>query len=153
MSKTWKAVLGVILIFIFGFASGVVCTSIVVQRKALAFLQHPLVSVNEALEKRLTRNLGLDESQKTQVDGFFKENLKERRDLQMQIQPQVQTLNKETMRQVRSVLRPDQAERFNQNLDDLRKRFGKTALNPNGDVPFQSDSPATNASTGSPAWH
>ena len=135
MTPHWKAVIGVVLIFIFGFLSGIVCTSIVAQRKIAAFYQHPAVSLSEIMEKRLTKNLDLDANQKQQVHQYFVENLDHRKQIQQGIQPQVQMLNLETFRQINVILRPDQRDRFHQNILGMRKRFPRNPLNPNASVP------------------
>ena len=129
MNNTWKAVLGVVLIYIFGCFSGIVSTSIFFHQKMLNFWHNPAVAVSAALEKRLTGNLALDANQKQQVHGYFMENLTQRKELQKEIQPRVETLNRQTVQQITAVLRPEQVELFNQNVDRLRKRFGATASN------------------------
>ena len=154
MSKTWKAVLGVILIYVFGCFSGAVSTSIFFHHRMLAVLQHPAVAVSEALEKRLTGNLGLDANQKEQVHAYFLENLQHRQALQKEIQPRVQTLNRLTVQQVTAILRPDQAELFHQNVEKLRKRLGANASNldtENSSAPqVQPAAPATTSGATNP---
>jgi hypothetical protein len=154
MNKTWKAVLGVILIYIFGCFSGVVSTSIFFHHRMLVFLQHPAVALSAALEKRLTGNLGLDANQKQQVHDYFLENLQQRKQLQKQIQPQVQMLNQQTVQQVTAILHPDQAELFHQNVEQFRKRMAANAVNPNTENPSASQvqpaAPATNSGAGNP---
>ena len=135
MNKTWKAVLGVILIYLFGCFSGAVSTSIVFHHKMAAFLQHPGVVMTEAREKRLTGNLGLDANQKQQVHEHFLENLQRRKELQMEIKPQVQMLNRQTLQQVVAILHPDQTERFQQNLERFRKRLAANASNQDAENP------------------
>ena len=153
MSKTWKAILGVILIFVFGFFSGIVVSSIVVKHKMAEFLKHPMVAISAALEKRLTGNLNLDADQKKQVDAYFKENLQRRRELQMQIQPQVQAANQTTFQEIKAVLRPDQAERFQTNVDALRQRIAKFTSDANSEFLPQPVSPAPSSSSGNPSGH
>ena len=131
MTTVWKAVLGVILIFIFGFISGIACTSIFIHHKMEAFLKHPGATVTAALETRLTGNLSLDADQKQKVDQLFDDNLKQRKEMQKQIQPQIRMLNLETIRQINVLLKPEQQERFHQNVEQLRKRIGQTAFNGN----------------------
>ena len=154
MNKTWKAVLGVILIYIFGCLSGSVCTSIFFHHRLLAFLQHPGVALSAALENRLTGNLGLDADQKQKVHECFLENLQNRKELQKQIQPQVQMLNRQTRQQITAILRPDQAELFQQNIEKFRKRFGAIARNQDTENPpapqVQSAGPTTNSGAGHP---
>lgn len=154
MTSHWKAVLGVILIYIFGCFSGVVSTSIFFHQKMLYFLQHPGVVASAALEKRLTGNLHLDADQKQQVHTYFLENLQKRKDLQKTIQPQVLMLNLQTFQQITAILHPDQAELFQQNVEKFRKRSGAAALNPSAGNPSASNAqpapPATNSGAGSP---
>ncbi len=129
MTTHWKAILGVILIFILGFTSGVVCSSIFVQRKLAAFMQHPGATAEAAMEKRLVRNLNLDPKQKQQIHDYLLDNLQQRKDLNLQIQPQVRALNVQTFQQINAVLRPDQQEIFRQNIEKFRNRFAKAAAN------------------------
>jgi len=123
MSTRWKAILGVILVYLFGCFSGGAVVSIIVHHKILAILQHPALAATEAMERRLTGNLHLDPTQKTEVHGYFMENLQQRKVLQKQIQPQVRALNEQTVDQITAVLHPDQAVIFHQNVDLLRKKF------------------------------
>jgi len=153
MTSAWKAVLGVILIFILGFLSGIVGTSIFVHRKVAAFLNHPAVVLMDAMEQRLTKGLDLDAKQKEQLHDYFMDNLQQHKQLQAQIQPQVQLLNEETVRQITAALRPDQQQRFDKNLDDLQNRFWKYASSPdesNPPGPAAQPIAATNSGTGAP---
>jgi hypothetical protein len=154
MNKTWKAVLGVILIYIFGCFSGAVSTSIFFHHRMLDFLQQPGVALSAALEKRLTGNLGLNANQQKQVDGYFLENLQHRKELQKEIQPRVQTLNRQTIQQVTAILHPDQTERFHQNFEKFRKRMRANASNHDTENPsaplVQPSGPVTNSGAGNP---
>jgi hypothetical protein len=154
MNKTWKAVLGVILIYTFGCFSGAVSTSIFFHHRMLNILQHPAVAMTAILEKRLTGNLGLDANQKQQVHGYFQDYLAHRKELQKQIQPQVEALNRQTRQQIAAILRPDQAELFQQNIEKARKRWGASVSNQNTESPpapqVQPSGPATNSGAGNP---
>jgi LPS O-antigen subunit length determinant protein (WzzB/FepE family) len=154
MTSHWKAVLGVILIYLFGCFSGVVSTSIFFHHKLLEFLKHPSVAELAVLEKQLTGNLGLDEDQKKQVHACFLENLEQRKELQKQIQPQVQALNQQTRQQITAILHPGQVELFNQNIEKFRKHWAPTAFNQNAEnpssPPVQPAGAATNSGAGQP---
>jgi hypothetical protein len=134
MTSHWKAILGVVLIFILGFAAGMVCSSIFVHHKIVDFLQHPGAVAEAAMEKKLTHNLALDENQRQQIHGYFMENLQSRRELNKQIQPGVRIVNLATYREINSVLRPDQRELFRKNLEELRNRTSKVAADTGGDT-------------------
>jgi LPS O-antigen subunit length determinant protein (WzzB/FepE family) len=146
MRTHWKAILGVVLIFILGFASGTVGSSIFFHRKLAAFLQHPGAVAEAALEKRLTRHLDLDENQKKQIHAYFLENLQQHKELNKQIQPQMRLANQQTFQEINATLRPDQQERFRQNIEEFRNRFAKVAatgdlenLPPTGSAPPKSN--------------
>ena len=154
MNKTWKAVLGIVLIFIFGCVSGAISTSIVFHHKMAAFLQHPGMAMTEAREKRLTGNLGLDANQKQQVHEYFLQNLEQQKELQKEIQPQVQALNRQTRQQIAAILRPDQKDLFHKNVERFGKRAramasGQETENPSS-TPVQPAAPATNSGAGQP---
>ncbi len=133
MNTRWKAVVGVILIYLFGCLSGAFLTGIIVHHKMQEFLRHPAVAVSTALEKRLTGNLDLDVNQKQQIRQYFVENLEKRKEIQQQNQPQIQMLNRQTFMEINGILHPDQTERFRQNIAELRKRFGTAGLNPDAE--------------------
>jgi hypothetical protein len=144
MSSQWKAVLGVILIFLFGWASGALCTTLFFAHRTEELIKRGPETVVDLLERRLTRNLHLDADQQQQIHGLFMENVNERRELQRQIQPEVQRLNWQTFRQISAILRPEQRQILRQNLETFRQRFGKYALNPNADSPQTTEPPADN---------
>jgi len=133
MSPHWKAVLGVIFVFFFGCASGWLGSSMLHYRQTAQILRGNPDVLADLLERRMTRNLGVDETQKAQIRDFLMENLRQRRQLQTQIQPQIQVLNQRTLKEINAVLRADQVEQLHQNLVEFRQRFGKNPFNPNAD--------------------
>ena len=149
MKSNWKAIVGVLLIYIFGCFSGAISISIFFHHKMAAFLQHPGVVLSAALEKRLTGNLGLDATQKEHVHDYFLENLQHRKELQHQIQPQVQTLNSQTVKQIAAILRPEQVDLFHQNIERFRQHLGANSFNPTTEElsapQIQTNAPATNS--------
>jgi hypothetical protein len=145
MTSPWKAVFGVILVFVLGCLSGWFGASVVHYRETTQFLQGGPEAVAKLLETRLTRNLHLDAGQQQQVHQYFIDNLVQRRQLQMQIQPQVQLLNRETFQKINAILRPDQQEIFRQNITLFRQRTGKSPFNPNPAIQPLPDA-ATNGS-------
>src|SRR5258708_37530056 len=110
MSSHWKAVLGIILIFVFGCLSGVLSTSIYFHHEAIDVFTGGPEGAAKLMERRMTHNLVLDENQRQKIHELFMENMRQRKLLQKEIQPQVQTLNRETFKQINAVLRPEQRE-------------------------------------------
>jgi hypothetical protein len=154
MSSHWKAVFGIILIFLFGCLAGAVSTSIFFHHRMLIVLQHPAASLSAALEKRLTRNLNLDANQQQQIHGYFLENLDRRKELQKQNKPEVQLLNHRTLQEIVADLRPDQAEQFRKNVRESRQRSWREAPDPDdqdGAGPLgQASNDQTNSGTNTP---
>lgn len=150
MSASWKAIVGIILIFIFGVLSGILGTSIFVHHKMRTMLYRPALILMKTVEKRLTGNLALDANQKQQIDGYFMENLNNREELQAQIQPQVHLLNLKMLQEISATLRAPQLERFRQNLDELRKRMAANRLNSAESLPALPVRAATNSSADTP---
>lgn len=130
MTTHWKAILGIMLVFIFGCFFGALATSAFFYHRTTQLLQRGPEGVADILERRMTRNLGLDANQRQQIHACFMNNVTQRRALQVQIQPQIQMLNRETLQQINAVLRPDQQEQLRQNLIQFRQRFGKSPFNP-----------------------
>lgn len=129
MNSTWKAAIGVILIFILGWVGGVITTIIIERHKALVMAQRGPEAIAIILERQTTRDLGLTEDQKTQLHAMFVENVRQRMELQKQVQPQVKALNRQTLQQIDAVLTPDQQQRFHDNLVLFKDRFGRNPFN------------------------
>jgi len=129
MSPTWKAALGVILIFILGWFGGSLTTLLIVRHKAIVALQRGPEALAILLERQTTRNLGLDADQTKQIHAIFVKNLRQRMDLQKQVQPQVRVVNRQTMKEINALLTPDQQQRFHDNLILFKDRFGRNPFN------------------------
>ncbi len=129
MSPTWKAAIGVILVFILGWFGGALTTLVIARHKALALAQHGPEALAIVLERQTTRNLRLNDTQKTQLHSLIVQNLQERMELQKQIQPQVKSANRQTLQQIDSLLTPDQQQRFHDNLVLFKERFGRNPFN------------------------
>ena len=133
MNPTWKAALGVILIFILGWFGGALTTLAFARHKALVMMQRGPEAIAIMLERQTTRDLGLSDAQKTQLHTLFVENLRQRMELQKQIQPQVKAVNRQTLQEIDAVLTPDQQQRFHDNLVLFKDRFGRNPFNVGAD--------------------
>jgi hypothetical protein len=141
MNSTWKAALGVILIFILGLFCGVLTTIVIARHKALVIAQRGPEALAIVVERQATRGLGLNEDQKTHLHALILENVRQRLELQKQIQPQVKALNRQTMQEIDAVLTPDQQQRFHDNLVLFKDRFGRNPFNVGAD---EKPAPAAN---------
>ncbi len=128
MRKHWKAILGVTLIFVFGWISGVLSSSLVIQHRRVEMFKNGPIGMAEMLEQRVTRNLHLDPPQQQQVHALVLDAVQQRERLQGQIRPQLQVLNRQMNQQIEALLRPDQRETFRTNLKNMRKRVEKAQI-------------------------
>jgi hypothetical protein len=129
MNATWKAAIGVILIFILGWFGGALSTWIIAHQRLIQFAQHDQQAIVTLLERRTTRGLKLDENQKAQIHQLLQDNIQERLQLQKQIQPQVWTCNRQTLDAIDALLTPDQQQKFQDNLLLFKANFGRNPLN------------------------
>jgi 5-methylcytosine-specific restriction endonuclease McrA len=129
MSPTWKAALGVIVIFILGWFGGALTTLIIAHNKLLVLARGDTQAMTTMLVRQTTHGLKIDENQRAQLRALIQENVKQRKQLQQQIQPQVWTLNRQTMLAINNVLPADQQQKFQENLQLFKTRFGRNPLN------------------------
>jgi hypothetical protein len=150
MNQTWKAVVGIVLIFILGWFGGALTTLIIARHKALLTLQHKPQDITMTVERQTTRNLGLNDQQQTQIRTLMEKNVEQRIDLQKQLQPQVRTINQQTLQEINALLTPDQQQRFRDNLIRFKLRFGRNPFNVSAeDAPGGAVTPAAAESLGS----
>ncbi len=149
MTGYWKASLGVILVFVLGCASGTLGSSLYFSHRIALLAQRGTAGYIEFVEKHTTRNLHLDPQQKKEIHAYFMANLADRKQLETQIRPQIEQLNVRTFQQVKSVLRPDQAQLFHDNTLELRKGFARAARASGAAAP--SDLGGTTNDAGNPA--
>ena len=129
MSPTWKAVIGVILVFILGWFGGALTTLVIAHHRMLAVIDQKPEPLARMLERQTIRGLGLDEDKKQQIHALLVDYLQKRFALQKQIQPQVQALNGQTLNQINALLTSGQQEQFHDNLVRLKQRYGRNPFN------------------------
>ena len=137
MSNTWKAAIGILLVFLLGCAAGALSASVFFHHSMALLLQRDPNATANALEKRLTHQIDLAPDQHDEIHRILMDYLKSRKQLQAQIQPEIQALNLQTFQQIRSVLRPDQVPRFHDNVVAFRRRLARAM--------FQNPPPAGSA--------
>lgn len=128
MLRDWKSTLAVMLVFALGVAAGLFLGFIIMHQHVAAALRRESPAYEQLLERRLSRGLDLDDGQRERFHEALMANIEQRKQLQAQLQPQVQALNFETRREIRSILNPQQLAAFRQNLEEFRRRFGNPAL-------------------------
>ncbi len=148
MNKTWKVVLGVILIFVFGWLSGVICTSIYLHHKVITTFSRGPEGLADAVERPLARGMHLDATQRLKFHNALVAYFKQRAALQKHIQPEVLALNQQSFQDVNAFLQPNQQERLKDNLERLREKSGRNLFGDSASAAHPT--PATASATNAP---
>lgn len=118
--KTFKVIGLLALVFIAGFAGGVVATRMMVRRMVTQAMAHPeVVRVN--IEKNLNTRLRLDPAQRDHVHKVLKDSHDKVRAVREEYQPKLNAIAMDTRTNIVSVLRPAQQDRFEEFLADNRQ--------------------------------
>jgi hypothetical protein len=118
--KTLKVIGLLALVFLAGFAGGIVATRVVVRRLVADAVAHPeIVRVN--IERNLDLKLRLDQDQRARVHDILKDSHDKLRVVREEFQPQLNAIILDTRTNISAVLRPAQEARFEQFLEDNRQ--------------------------------
>src|SRR5215475_840663 len=109
--KTLKVWLVLLLVFLAGFAGGVVATRIVVRKIVQTAIRHPEL-VRHRIELSLDRRLRLDPQQREQVGQILAETQDRLKALRKEFQPQFADIMQETRGKISAVLTPEQQQKF-----------------------------------------
>ncbi len=121
--KNVKAVMGILLVFILGAASGAVVTHMIDRAHHESFIKGGGVAREEVIVSRLTRKLDLDAQQQTQVRAIVHENHSAMRLIRKQYQPPIQAILEQGQARISAVLKPEQREKFRQIIEERRKNL------------------------------
>jgi len=113
--KTLKLVLLVALIFVAGFAAGVVTTRLVVRHFIQRAIAHPEL-IRAWLERGLDRRLQLDAEQQRQAHEILLDAHTQIKALREQVQPEFAGIVTNTQGRLSAILTPEQQKLF----DDFR---------------------------------
>jgi|ERR1039457_919280 stage III sporulation protein SpoIIIAA len=110
--KSIKPVVGLILVFILGAASGSLVTYMVVQARLETLLAGGPHAREDVLITRLTRQLDLDSRQREQVKVIIHETHEEISQIRQKTHPQIESILTDSQLRISSLLRPEQQEKF-----------------------------------------
>lgn len=120
--KNIKAVLGVLLIFILGAASGIVATRMIYHSRLDAAMGGGQKAHEEMVVKRLTRKLDLNDQQREQVRSIVHETQGEIKLVRKQSQPQIETILAKSQAKINRLLTPEQQEKFARVIAERKAR-------------------------------
>ena len=118
--KTLKVIGLIALVFLAGFAGGVVATRMVVRQMAYE-AAHPVGSSAGKVEANLDRRLRLTDDQRQQIHEILKLSREKLRDVREEFQPQFNAVVFDARTNISNILKPEQQRRFEQFLADNRQ--------------------------------
>jgi len=125
--KNWKAIVGVIAIFILGGLAGSITTIGLVRHRLVH--GHGSQMWQDLIVRRLSWELRLDRDQRTQLRVIVAQGHEDMKVIRKQIQPQVEELLTRSETKVRAILRPDQVEKFDKLIAERKAQWTQS----NGD--------------------
>ena len=99
------------LMFLAGFASGVVVTRVAVRHFVRRVIAHPEI-IRARIERELDRNLKLDPQQELKVHQILVEAHGRIQSLRAEVQPQWTSIVQEARHEIADILTPEQREKF-----------------------------------------
>ena len=111
----WKPTVALILVFVAGFAMGVMATRMVVRRVVNQMLNDPQMAQQRAvgqLELRLSNQLELSPVQQREVRQILRQAQQQIRGIRQASQPRIAEVNSNAAAQIRLVLTTEQQQRF-----------------------------------------
>lgn len=117
--KNWKAILGVVAVFLLGMAAGGLLTVGIIRRQ----IERGSPAVARLVERRLAWKLRLDAAQREQLRVIIADAQAQMRAVRSQIRPQVEAILDDAVAKERATLRPDQQEKFDGLVAKSRTRW------------------------------
>ena len=138
--KTLKVAGLVVLIFVAGFAGGVVVTRIFYRHLVAYYVSHPnytQTNIQISFDMRLNRRLDLNPRQREEVRKILRDSRDRMREVREEFQPKMNTISLEARTNIYAVLRPGQQDRFAAFLEENRQFLAVRELPP----PRQTNAP------------
>jgi hypothetical protein len=120
--KGWKAVAGVVLVFLLGVAAGGIGVYRYHRKAFDRFARGGPEMVSEYFVRRMSRQLDLDPSQKERIEAVVRRTADEAREARQQFRPRMEEIFEKGRREIRAELRPEQQRRFDEIESERRNR-------------------------------
>ena len=117
IKSKWQVRLAAVLIFVLGFAAGILAVS---AYRAWARNRTPANRFDQ-----LATRLQLNADQKTKVQQIFTDTRQQLQSLRKESEPRVNDIRQQTDQRLQQVLTPDQWKKFQQMRDEMRPRRGR----------------------------
>jgi hypothetical protein len=122
--KQWKALVSVMFVFLLGALAGALVTHTIYRQKMENIIKDEPTTMREVIVQRLNRRLQLDPTQLEQLRTIVKETHTEMKNVRKLIRPQMEAILARSQERVRSILRPDQLEKYEKIVAERKKKRG-----------------------------
>ena len=121
----WKVILATLVIFCAGlFTGGLGVKSLLEQRPPPRRVVIPAQGARIEMLSRMTRELELDDGQRTRLDAILAESQERNREIVALVGPELREEFRRTIRQIRQQLNAEQRQRFDKLLAQRGRRSG-----------------------------
>jgi len=118
--KNWKAIVGVLLVFVLGAAAGAFGTLGVIRYR---WMHRGPQAMADLIVRRLSWELRLDAAQRDQLRAIVNDSQQEMRSVRKQFQPQIEEILGRADAKVRAILRPGQQEKFDRLVAERKEKW------------------------------
>ena len=119
----WKAIAGVVLVFIVGGLAGAFGTMCICRHRGEWMMGGRPHAYGEAVVRRLDRELKLSADQRRQVEVIVNDARTEIKELRKQAQPKIDTVFGRAVNRVRAILSPEQRVKFEKFVEKKGERM------------------------------
>ena len=123
--KNWKAIIGIIGIFMLGMMAGGILTAKIIQKKVREVILGGPEAVANVIVPQMSRQLGLDSQQREQLRVIVLDTQKEMKAVRKQVQPQIMEVLNRAEVKIRVLLKPDQLKAFDQLVVQGKAKWGQ----------------------------
>ena len=122
MKKNWKAIAGVVLVFVLGALSGALVSHRVCMHRMENFERGGPQMV-DSIVRHLSHKLDLDQAQREEFRKIVTGTQTEMHAVRQTVKPQLEAILDKAHEKVRAILRPDQRERFEKFVAEHKERW------------------------------
>jgi len=122
--KNWKAIVGVIVVFLLGAIAGSLVT-VGALRQMFPLGRGPQART-DFIVRKLTWKLWLDARQRQQLRGIVEDGQREMKAMRQQVHPQVESILDRADARIRAILRPNQVEKFDRLVAERKAQWAET---------------------------
>jgi Spy/CpxP family protein refolding chaperone len=123
--KNWKAILGVLAVFLLGVTAGGLATHGFYQKRIHAYQRGQATATPEAIARQMGAQLKLTPEQRDQITAIIGDTRQRLQQARAQSEPQVRDAFQDMTRRVRDTLTPEQRQQFDRLTAERRERWKK----------------------------